>query len=289
MTVDILVSLALLKYSTNELLEIILMILSTSDVIRSAKIVKLRIDRICKQYYSTSHDEIVQSLSKTEGATITVESAVQVILHCMASKAFKLSQPSLTAPKMKQNLSVWGNGKESENFTANFEALTNGCLRAHAGNSINYYIDFRGQLWVERLGDEAEGIVGPVEPKSSFNHICFLKVSSSLNQASGDTLFLSTTGDVYKLSNQTIWEAKCDNLMSVLSPSIIRGNLDKTRVVSISAGFKHCACVTENGALFTWGAGNMGQLGKFFNLKFLRKPARELSLSANSRGDRAQN
>ena len=264
MAVEILVNVALLKYSTTELLEIFLLILTMSEPIRKAKMGKSRIDRICQQYFADSDakPETILALSSSVEDSINLEDSIKLIMHCLASKAFKLSQPSLSVPKMKQNLTVWGNGTDNENLTANFEVLTNGCLRAHAGNSINFYIDFRGQLWVERLSEDSKGIIGPVEPKASmFNHVCFLKASTSMNQATGDTLFLSTTGDVYKLSNQSIWETNSDNLMSSLSPGIIRGHLDKTRVVAISAGYKHCACVTENGTLFTWGAGSMGQLG----------------------------
>ena len=39
------------------------------------------------------------------------------------------------------------------------------------------------------------------------------------------------------------------------------GNSLQTKVTQVACGFRHTACVTDDGSLYTWGAGRNGQLG----------------------------
>ena len=45
------------------------------------------------------------------------------------------------------------------------------------------------------------------------------------------------------------------------SPKQILGPLAGKTVISISAGYRHSAAITEDGALYTWGEGDFGRLG----------------------------
>ena len=44
-------------------------------------------------------------------------------------------------------------------------------------------------------------------------------------------------------------------------PTLVQGELVGNRVVEVTSGDAHTACVTEDGALYTWGAGDNGKLG----------------------------
>ena len=46
-----------------------------------------------------------------------------------------------------------------------------------------------------------------------------------------------------------------------LEPVVVAGEVAGRRVVGVSAGSEHSACVTADGALFTWGSGARGKLG----------------------------
>lgn len=45
-------------------------------------------------------------------------------------------------------------------------------------------------------------------------------------------------------------------------PRLIAGPLSVKVVRWVSAGYRHSACVTQEGELYTWGEGDYGRLGK---------------------------
>ena len=51
------------------------------------------------------------------------------------------------------------------------------------------------------------------------------------------------------------------NTDSALAPTLVQGALLGAMVMQVSAGDYHTACITEEGALYTWGAGDYGMLG----------------------------
>ena len=44
-------------------------------------------------------------------------------------------------------------------------------------------------------------------------------------------------------------------------PTLVQGALLGAKVIELSAGYSHTACITEQGALYTWGYGKHGVLG----------------------------
>ena len=48
-------------------------------------------------------------------------------------------------------------------------------------------------------------------------------------------------------------------------PKLVEGPLKGKMVTGISAGYRHSACVTADGDLYTWGEGDYGRLGKNIN------------------------
>jgi len=48
---------------------------------------------------------------------------------------------------------------------------------------------------------------------------------------------------------------------ALLKPQVVRGPLIRKRIYQVSAGSAHTGCVTDDWELFTWGFGDLGQLG----------------------------
>ena len=264
LSAELLLNLAILKSSSLGILQWVFMILKSSSKVQSLSICRERFDHIVKKTTpvdtnSSANPDFISTDSVTE---VPLQRAAHQMLESLSKNVEKMAQPNIEAPKMQQNILIFGaysNNSDSECYSK----LANGCLRAYAGSKFNFYIDFSGKVWLEKFSKDWQRKVEPLEIEAmpGKRGVRFLKISCSLNSKAGETLFLSTTGSVYRASNKTINEISCSEL-SDFKPSLFSCPiLNKCRVIALSAGHKHCACVTDRGTLYTWGSGLCGQLG----------------------------
>ncbi|XP_071541149.1 LOW QUALITY PROTEIN: probable E3 ubiquitin-protein ligase HERC1 [Panulirus ornatus] len=86
------------------------------------------------------------------------------------------------------------------------------------------------------------------------------RVSSSKG-SDGHTIALSTTGQVYTWGDGDYGKLGHGNNVTQKYPRIVAGPLTGKVVRWVSAGYRHSACVTQEGELYTWGEGDYGRLG----------------------------
>ncbi|XP_068210388.1 probable E3 ubiquitin-protein ligase HERC1 [Palaemon carinicauda] len=86
------------------------------------------------------------------------------------------------------------------------------------------------------------------------------RVSSSKG-SDGHTIALSTAGQVYTWGDGDYGKLGHGNNVTQKYPRAIAGPLCGKIVRWVSAGYRHSACVTQEGELYTWGEGDYGRLG----------------------------
>ncbi|XP_033110692.1 probable E3 ubiquitin-protein ligase HERC1 [Anneissia japonica] len=96
--------------------------------------------------------------------------------------------------------------------------------------------------------------------KLNFENYLITKVSSSKG-SDGHTLALTTEGQVFSWGDGDYGKLGHGNTATQKYPKMIQGILTGKVVVGISAGYRHSACITHDGQLYTWGEGDYGRLG----------------------------
>ncbi|XP_076815895.1 putative E3 ubiquitin-protein ligase HERC1 isoform X3 [Clavelina lepadiformis] len=95
----------------------------------------------------------------------------------------------------------------------------------------------------------------------TFNPEHTIRKISSSKGSDGHTLALTTDGSLFSWGDGDYGKLGHGSSLTQKVPKLITGPLAKRVVVSISAGYRHSACVTQDGQLFTWGEGDYGRLG----------------------------
>lgn len=108
------------------------------------------------------------------------------------------------------------------------------------------------------LGDSSNQPVPKQLPISA--DVKFRCVSSSKG-SDGHTLALTHDGIVYSWGDGDYGKLGHGGVATEKYPKQIQGALIGKVVICISAGFRHSACVTDSGELYTWGEGESGRLG----------------------------
>ncbi len=78
----------------------------------------------------------------------------------------------------------------------------------------------------------------------------------------GHTLALTSEGQVFSWGDGDYGKLGHGNTSTQKYPKLIQGVLLGKVAVCVSAGYRHSACVTEDGQLYTWGEGDYGRLGE---------------------------
>ncbi|ODM97024.1 putative E3 ubiquitin-protein ligase HERC1 [Orchesella cincta] len=108
------------------------------------------------------------------------------------------------------------------------------------------------------LGDSSNQPIPKQLPIST--DVKFKCVSSSKG-SDGHTLSLTHDGVIYSWGDGDYGKLGHGGVATEKYPKQIQGALIGKVVVCISAGFRHSACVTDTGELYTWGEGEAGRLG----------------------------
>ncbi|CAL8069477.1 unnamed protein product [Orchesella dallaii] len=108
------------------------------------------------------------------------------------------------------------------------------------------------------LGDSSNQPIPKQLPISS--DVKFKCVSSSKG-SDGHTLALTHDGLIWSWGDGDYGKLGHGGVATEKYPKQIQGALIGKVVVCISAGFRHSACVTDTGELYTWGEGESGRLG----------------------------
>ncbi|XP_063888404.1 probable E3 ubiquitin-protein ligase HERC1 isoform X2 [Scylla paramamosain] len=88
-----------------------------------------------------------------------------------------------------------------------------------------------------------------------------LRRVSSSKGSDGHTIALSTSGQVFTWGDGDYGKLGHGNNVTQKYPRLVAGPLTSKVVRWVSAGYRHSACVTQEGELFTWGEGDYGRLG----------------------------
>ncbi|XP_033633807.1 probable E3 ubiquitin-protein ligase HERC1 isoform X2 [Asterias rubens] len=96
--------------------------------------------------------------------------------------------------------------------------------------------------------------------KLNFDSHVISRISSSKG-SDGHTLALTSEGQIFSWGDGDYGKLGHGNTSTQKYPKVIPGILTSKVVVCVSAGYRHSACVTEDGQLFTWGEGDYGRLG----------------------------
>ena len=75
------------------------------------------------------------------------------------------------------------------------------------------------------------------------------------------TACITEQGALYTWGHGTSGQLGHGNDDHVYVPTLVQGALQGATVIDVSTGYSHTACITEQGALYTWGHGISGQLG----------------------------
>ena len=78
----------------------------------------------------------------------------------------------------------------------------------------------------------------------------------------GHTLALTSEGQIFSWGDGDYGKLGHGNALTQKYPKLVPGILSSKVVVCVSAGYRHSACVTEDGQLYTWGEGDYGRLGE---------------------------
>ena len=123
-------------------------------------------------------------------------------------------------------------------------AIDNASLTAAEIESLKAVLDAKLPNDIEQDGEENALLFGDELVATGEDH----------------TALVTEEGDLYTWGSGEYGRLGHGDETSTNVPKLVQSGL-KGVVIQVSAGYAHTACVTRNGALFTWGSGIRGKLG----------------------------
>lgn len=131
--------------------------------------------------------------------------------------------------------------------------------------SSNHYITVSRNHVVHTWGEGKLGQLGHGEGTMWLQHPTVVQSLSDrqivgVGAGDGFSVFLSDSGILMTCGDGTFGCLGQGDFKSVSTPKVVE-TLINEEVKQVACGIHHCAALTRNGALFTWGRGDFGQLG----------------------------
>lgn len=133
-----------------------------------------------------------------------------------------------------------------------------------AVSSTHYITVSRNQV-VHTWGEGKQGQLGHGESTMWLQHPTVVQSLIDrhiveVGAGDGFSLFLSDSGILMTCGDGTFGCLGLGDFKSVSTPQVVE-KLINEEVKQVACGIHHCAALTHNGAVFTWGRGDFGQLG----------------------------
>ncbi|KAL5252247.1 hypothetical protein ACHWQZ_G015137 [Mnemiopsis leidyi] len=177
-------------------------------------------------------------------------------------------------PVMPSDVYIWGSnsshqlaeGSQEKILVAKQTESFGGSQYVEAGQYCTFTISGDGKI--RACGKGSYGRLGlgdstnqaQLKPLSFDPPVSIVKISSSKG-SDGHTLALTRDGAVYTWGDGDYGKLGHGNTSTQKTPKLLLGPLSGKVVVNVSAGYRHSACVCEDGTLWTWGEGDYGRLG----------------------------
>ncbi|XP_077974377.1 putative E3 ubiquitin-protein ligase HERC1 isoform X2 [Styela clava] len=233
--------------------------------------------------YSTETDFNIKLLDVNKSGFINVENAALVLLEDIVKLSSQYSNSCSTpftgiSEKVNgsKNCEVLAWGSNSSHQLG--EAMQEKILQAkkiapfsqaqviEAGQYCTFVTSLNGQVWA--CGKGSYGRLGlgssnnqPTPKLLKFDPLLPIKKISSSKGSDGHTLALTFEGQIFSWGDGDYGKLGHGSGSTQKYPKLVQGPLSGKVVVSISAGYRHSACVTVGGELYTWGEGDYGRLG----------------------------
>ena len=124
------------------------------------------------------------------------------------------------------------------------------------------YMFGRGEDGALGLGKRTPAVVAVPMQVTACTATVFLKVSCSVGEKHGHTLFLDSEGHVFSCGDGYKGKLGHGDQESRNIPTLIPPeSFNNEQIIGISAGGIHSAAVSQEGHVFTWGCGSDGRLG----------------------------
>ncbi|XP_053490210.1 probable E3 ubiquitin-protein ligase HERC1 isoform X6 [Ictalurus furcatus] len=169
---------------------------------------------------------------------------------------------------------VWGSNSSHQLVEGTQEKILQPKLAAsfsdaqtiEAGQYCTFVISSDGSVRACGKGSYGRLGLGDSNNQSTLKKLTFephraIKKVSSSKGSDGHTLAFTSEGEVFSWGDGDYGKLGHGNSSTQKYPKLIQGPLQGKVVVSVSAGYRHSAAVSEDGELYTWGEGDFGRLG----------------------------
>lgn len=143
-----------------------------------------------------------------------------------------------------------------------------------AGYHNNLVLTNKNEVWSWGWGAHGQLGLGDVKDRDEPTVIEELSNERVKLLSCGDRHSFAVTEDgrVFGWGSNEFGQLGCDKKGdTVLKPKIIQG-LQGLKIIAISSGDRHSACITNTGCIYTWGCGTDGQCGHNNNFRDIIRP-----------------
>ena len=154
-----------------------------------------------------------------------------------------------------------GNGNKKVQFSPVRLDLEN-ITQIYAGHKYSMAMDDQGQIW--GWGDNSYGQLGDVSNYKNVLSPTLLSFSGqfiSLTCSNATTIGMDADGRLWAWGRNDYWQTGSKGKKKTMQPALVTGLPDEFHVVKMDSYNIHSAVLTDEGAVWQWGACGHGQYG----------------------------